>query len=617
MGMAGDGFSYLGLRTALPKENAMKPPFLFPSPQKVTLSEKTFRRPAKFSFQCKDESLASGLAPWADKLSLVPCPAEKKSNLHIQRENSKHSGGFRIEVTPEEVVIHTGKPVGLFRALSKVWQMIHFADPGDELPCLQIADYPVLKRRGFMLDISRCKVPTMEELFRLIDLLALIGYNELQLYIEHTFRFRDHEAVWKDASPLSGEEIRQLDQYCQERFIELVPNLNSFGHFERWLRHPAYRHMAECPDGFVRETPYIKRDHGTTLKPNQQSLDFIDSLYEEYLPNFSSREFNVGLDEPWELGQGWSRQEVENRGKGKVYLRHLEGIRKLVEKHGKHMQFWSDVLLEDPENAKLLDKHASPIIWGYEPTHPFEEQAAAIARCGLEFCLAPGNGTWKSFTGRWPVAQKNIELACNQAQKHEAEGILLTSWGDCGNHQPWPTMYPGMLHGAQLSWNGKQVDENTLGQAIDCWVYRSTDSQIGKALLEMGKLDQVMDSYIPNSSMHWTLLFGFHEERFREFFKEHATAEKLNRGLEYLEQVEGAIPTSTRNQSVQQSLEEIRLGMQMTRVALGRGNALLQRKEFTVPHRKEMVGEFERLWRLRARQGGLREASELLLNALN
>ena len=595
----------------------MKPPFLFPSPQKVTLSEKTFRRPAKFSFQCKDESLASGLAPWADKLSLVPCPAEKKSNLHIQTENSKHSGGFRIEVTPEEVVIHTGKPVGLFRALSKVWQMIHFAEPGDELPCLEIADYPVLKRRGFMLDISRCKVPTMEELFRLIDLLALIGYNELQLYIEHTFRFRDHEAVWKDASPLSGEEIRQLDQYCQERFIELVPNLNSFGHFERWLRHPAYRHMAECPDGFVRETPYIKRDHGTTLKPNQQSLDFIDSLYEEYLPNFSSREFNVGLDEPWELGQGWSRQEVENRGKGKVYLRHLEGIRKLVEKHGKHMQFWSDVLLEDPENAKLLDKHASPIIWGYEPTHPFEEQAAAIARCGLEFCLAPGTGTWKSFTGRWPVAKKNIELACNQSQKHGAEGILLTSWGDCGNHQPWPTMYPGMLHGAQLSWNGKQVDENTLGQAIDCWVYRSTDSQIGKALLEMGKLDQVMDSYIPNSSMHWTLLFGFHEERFREFFKEHATAEKLNRGLEYLEQVEGAIPTSTRNQSVQQSLEEIRLGMQMTRVALGRGNALLQRKEFTVPHRKEMVGEFERLWRLRARQGGLREASELLLNALN
>jgi hexosaminidase len=615
--MASNGFSYLGLRTPLSQKVAMKPPFLFPTPQQITLSRETFRRPEKLSFKCKDDSLASGLAPWVDKLSLVPCPAEQKPNLLIQRENSKHSGEFRIEVTPNQVVIHTGKAVGLFRALAKVWQMIHFVKPGDELPCLEIADYPVLKRRGFMLDISRCKVPTMEELFRLIDLLALIGYNELQLYIEHTFRFQDHEAVWKDASALSGEEIRQIDKYCQERFIELVPNLNSFGHFERWLCHPAYKQMAECPDGFVRENPYIKRDHGTTLKPNQQSLDFIDSLYEEYLPNFSSKEFNVGLDEPWELGQGWSRQEVEKTSKGAVYLRHLEGIRKLVEKHGRHMQFWSDVLLENPENAKLLDKHASPIIWGYEPTHPFEEQAAAIARCGLEFCLAPGTGTWKSFTGRWPIAQKNIELACNQAQKHGAEGILLTSWGDCGNHQPWPTMYPGMLHGAQLSWNGEQVDENTLGQAIDCWVYRSPDAQIGKPLLDIGKLDQVMDSYIPNSSMHWTLLFGYHEERFGEFFKEHANAEKLNRGLEYLEQVEGAIPTSTGNNSVQQSLEEIRLGLQMAHVSLARGKALLQEKVFTVPQREEMVGEFERLWRLRAREGGLREASELLRNALN
>ena len=142
-------------------------------------------------------------------------------------------------------------------------------------------------------------------------------------------------------------------------------------------------------------------------------------------------------------------------------------------------------------------------------------------------------------------------------------------------------------------------------------------SQIGKALLNVGKLDQVMDSYIPNSSMHWTLLFGYHEERFEEFFKEHATTEKLNRGLEYLDQVEEAMPTSTGNHSVQQSLEEIRLGLKMTRVSLERGMALLQGKEFIFPQREEMVGEFERLWGLRARLGGLREASELLRDALH
>jgi len=595
----------------------MSLPALFPTPRKISETGNSFILPQELRFFCSDDSLSKGNIPWSGKLPLKEAESSEEANLHVRKESFWHPEAYSLKMENKLITLKVESPAGVFRGLSKVFQVFQFRETGTQMPGFVIEDAPNLNRRGFMLDISRCKVPTMEELFRLIDLLALIGYNELQLYIEHTFRFQDHETVWKDASPVSAEEIQQIDRYCAERFIELVPNLNSFGHFERWLRHPAYMHMAECPDGFVRENPYMKRDHGTTLKPNQQSLDFIDSLYEEYLPNFSSREFNVGLDEPWELGQGWSRQEVENMGKGKVYLRHLEGIRKLVKKHGRHMQFWSDVLLEDPENAKLLDKHASPIIWGYEPTHPFEEQAAAIARCGLEFCLAPGTGTWKSFTGRWPIAQKNIELATTQAQKYGAEGILLTSWGDCGNHQPWPTMYPGMLHGAQLSWNGKQVDENTLAQAIDCWVYLSPNAQIGKALMEIGKLDQLMDSYIPNSSIHWTLLFGFHEERFREFFKEHATTEKLHLGLEYLEQVEGAILTSTRDHSVEQSLEEIRLGLQMTRVSLARGNALLEEKEFSFPHRENLVSEFERLWRLRAREGGLQEASELLRDALN
>ena len=114
--------------------------------------------------------------------------------------------------------------------------------------------------------------------------------------------------------------------------------------------------------------------------------------------------FNVGLDEPWELGQGWSKEEVQKDGKGSVYLKHLEGIRKLVEKHDRQMQFWADVLLEEPENAKLLPPSARPIIWGYEPDHPFDEQAEIIASCDLSFCLAPGTATRRSFGGRWPTA---------------------------------------------------------------------------------------------------------------------------------------------------------------------------------------------------------------------
>jgi len=55
----------------------------------------------------------------------------------------------------------------------------------------------------------------------------------------------------------------------------------------------------------------------------------------------------------------------------------------------------------------------------------------------------------------------------------------------------------------------------------------------------------------------------------------------------------------------------------MTRVALERGTAFAEEKEYAVADPEEMVREFERLWKVRAREGGLREASKLLKDALN
>ena len=53
---------------------------------------------------------------------------------------------------------------------------------------------------------------------------------------------------------MTGEEILALDAYCRERFIELVPNQNSFGHMERWLPLARYADLAETHDWF--DTPW-------------------------------------------------------------------------------------------------------------------------------------------------------------------------------------------------------------------------------------------------------------------------------------------------------------------------------------------------------------------------
>jgi hexosaminidase len=612
--MAGYGIFDLGVRTPHPRPKKMKMPALFPTPAKLESAGGFLNIPAEMITFCKSEDLQAGMNPWIKKMGIKQAGSSDPANLIIEKSKVPHPEGYTLRIGTNNVIIEAGTPAGTFRGLSTLAQLIEQEEDG-KIAGIYIEDQPGLNRRGFMLDVSRCKVPTMEELFALINLIARLGYNELQLYVEHTFAFKDHQTIWKDASPLTAEEILQIDKYCQERFIELVPNLNSFGHFERWLCHDEYKHMAECPDGFTREQPYIKRDHGTTLRPNEASLSFIDSLYAEYLPNFSSSKFNVGLDEPWELGQGWSRKEVEKAGKDKVYLRHLDGIRKLVEKHGKRMQFWADVLLENPENAKLLCPTASPIIWGYEPTHPFDEQARAIAECGLSFCLAPGVAAWRSFCGRWTTARENLTLASKCARRHGADGMLVTSWGDCGNHQPWPTLYPGLFHGAQLAWSGNQVSEEELGSALDRMVF-GVHNGLGNWLLNFGKLDEKIGISLPNTSLDWWIIFAARADLLRDALPKHAKVEQLQRGFDYISGMKNSIPPSLNGQV--QAIEELKWGAEISEICLGEGIRILQGdKRNDSIDGEGLVHSFEENWLRRARPGGLREASTLLKEGLD
>ena len=194
----------------------MSLPELFPTPRKISETGNSFILPQELHFFCTDDSLSEGISPWSVKLPLKQAESSEEANLHVRKESFGHPEAYSLKLENELIILKVESPAGVFRALSKVFQVFQFREAGAQIAGFVIEDAPNLNRRGFMLDISRCKVPTMEELFRLIDLLALIGYNELQLYIEHTFRFQGHETVWKDASPVSAEEIQQIDRYCAE-----------------------------------------------------------------------------------------------------------------------------------------------------------------------------------------------------------------------------------------------------------------------------------------------------------------------------------------------------------------------------------------------------------------
>jgi N-acetyl-beta-hexosaminidase len=163
-----------------------------------------------------------------------------------------HPQAYQLTLTETAVHVVAATGAGLFYGVCTLVQLLSVY--GDELPLGRVNDWPDMPKRGVMLDISRNRVPKMETLYDVIEMLAGWKVNQIQLYTEHTFAYRQHQVVWEKASPMTGEEILAVDAFCRERFIELVPNQNSFGHMHNWLKHEAYTHLAESPEGA--DTPW-------------------------------------------------------------------------------------------------------------------------------------------------------------------------------------------------------------------------------------------------------------------------------------------------------------------------------------------------------------------------
>jgi len=160
--------------------------------------------------------------------------------------------GYRLTID-RNIIIIAHDEAGLFYGVQTLRQILrqisHFEN---KLPKLFIEDFPDYENRGIMIDISRDRIPNLEVLKSIVEKLSELKINQVQLYMEHTFTYRGHEKVWKEYSALTHEEIIELDAFCKEHFIELVPNQNTFGHLSKWLIHDEYKHLAEAQMGMIR-----------------------------------------------------------------------------------------------------------------------------------------------------------------------------------------------------------------------------------------------------------------------------------------------------------------------------------------------------------------------------
>ncbi len=385
---------------------------------------------------------------------------------------------YRLTIRPDGIEIISRAAAGAYYAVQTLRELLRIH--GKTIPAMRIDDTPQFARRGVYHDCSRGKVPTIRTLRALIERLARWKINELQLYVENTFTFASHPAIGRGYSPFTPADILAIQRHCKDHHIRLVGSLASFGHMEKILALPKYRHLGELPG-------HNGWPGGTTLCPGDSgSIKLLGDMYAEFLPLFEADDFNICGDEPWELGKGRSKKHADKVGVGRVYLDFILKLHKLCRKHGKRMNMWGDIVLAHPEIIPDIPKDIVMLNWDYNLDARRIRRTHEIIDAGLAVVCCSGTHGWQSHGTRMDQAVSNVAHFARIARQNGAEGFLNTDWGDCGHRNSLGVSLHSMAHGAACAWCDTKVDHKRFTERFCRHVFGDKAGKLAPALQRLG-----------------------------------------------------------------------------------------------------------------------------------
>ena len=186
---------------------------------------------------------------------------------------------YRIKISRSRVLIEAETDHGVWNAMQTLAQLYD----GDRLPLCTITDWPSFRIRGYLLDAGRTYMG-LDELKRMVDLLSRFKINVFHWHLTENQAWRLESRAFPQLNEAASmtrqpglyytlEEAQELDAWCRERHVTLIPEFDMPGHsaaFERAL-------------GFGMQTPAGK--------------EVLQTLIEEACGVFSGPWFHIGTDE--------------------------------------------------------------------------------------------------------------------------------------------------------------------------------------------------------------------------------------------------------------------------------------------------------------------------------
>lgn len=372
------------------------------------------------------------------RLAIAPGSVVTGAEPEIDRQ------AYRLKISPGLIEITGNAGPGLFYGVQSLIQLIK-RDANGRLvvPEGTIEDWPSFRMRWLHWDTKHHQ-NRIETLKRYLDWAARLKVNRIGFELEDKFEYPSHPVIGAPGA-FTTAQLQEIVNYGLERYIQVVPQIQSPAHMAYVLKHPEFVGL---------------RSDGNNYQAclcDDRSYDLIFSMYDDVIKATKGVDyFFVSTDEVYYAGICKMCKDPYNPvNRSLKWVEFVRRAHEFLSKRGRKMLVWGEYPLL-PEHVRMLPPD---IINGVSsPEYLATENKLGIRQLiynsmqGSErlfpnhLSLEPEEGVSQ---GRLEQAYENISFG-SVARAGKPIGVYGAAWDDSGLHDE--TFWLGWSAVAQYGW---------------------------------------------------------------------------------------------------------------------------------------------------------------------
>ncbi len=379
---------------------------------------------------------------------------------------------YRLQVAADGIQILGNSDQGLFYGVQTLLQLLR-PDPRGrlQLPACSIEDWPAHSLRFLHWDTKHHQ-NRMETMKRYLDWSARFKVNRIGFELEDKFEYPSHPVIGAPGAYTTAE-MQEIVRYALERFIQVVPQIQSPAHMGYVLKHPQFAALRSDGSNY----------QSCMCDPAVNELIF--SMYEDVIRATPGVEqLFVSTDEVYYAGICAKCTRPYNpTNRSLQWIDFVQKAHAFLAGKNRQMLAW----VEYPfliEHVTMLPKGLiNGIMTGYNPDVQAQmdhglQHLAYVSMQGEEL-LFPNHfrlaERGRDIQGRLATAEEVISTLSRRAKP---VGVYGAAWDDAGLHDE--TFWLGWATVAQYGWKpGAAPVEQTAADFMNLYYGRSAVDLMG------------------------------------------------------------------------------------------------------------------------------------------